>query len=143
MKTTLIKETGITRKWFLVDAQEKPTGQLAVEISTILRGKNKPTYAPHQDQGDFVVVVNAKKVKFSGAKEEKKIYQHYTGYPGGLKQYPAATVREKHPERILEQAVKGMLPKNKLSRTLIKRLKVYAGEEHPHAAQNPETLELL
>lgn len=140
MTTTLVKEEDITRKWYVTDATDKPAGRLAVAIADVLRGKLKPTYAPHIDQGDFVVVINADKIKLSGAKEEKKIYKHYTGYPGGLKEYPAKLIRAKNPERIIEQAVKGMLPKNNLSRIFLKRLKVYAGPEHPHTGQQPEAL---
>ncbi|MBU0679270.1 MAG: 50S ribosomal protein L13 [Verrucomicrobia bacterium] len=142
MKTTLVKQEDVNRKWHVVDAADKPTGRLAVEIANVLRGKNKPTFAPHIDTGDFVIVVNAEKIKLSGAKNEQKIYQDFTGYPSGLKETKAAAIREKHPERIITQAVKGMLPKNRLSRQIITRLKVYAGPEHPHAAQQPEVLEL-
>ena len=143
MKTTLVKEKDITRTWFLVDAAGKPVGRLAVEIATILRGKNKPTYAPHIDQGDFVVVINAAQAALSGAKEQQKIYKHYTGYAGGLKEFPASVIRKKNPERLIEQAVKGMLPKNHLGRKFITRLKVYPTAEHPHEAQQPQPIELL
>ena len=141
MKTTIPKESDIQRAWRLIDATEEPAGRLAVRIADILRGKDKRTYTPHVDTGDFVVVVNADKVKLSGSKEEQKIYKNYTGYPGGLKEYTAATIRRKNPTRILSQAVRGMLPKNRLNRRIYKRLKVYAGPEHPHGAQNPQPLE--
>jgi large subunit ribosomal protein L13 len=142
-KTFVPKEQDIKREWFLVDAENKSTGRLAVEIAALLRGKNKPTFAPHVDMGDFVVVVNAEKIALTGNKEETKIYQDYTGYPSGLKKVPAKMIREKNPTRILMQAVRGMLPKNRLSRRLITRLKVYTGSEHPHEAQNPQLVELV
>ncbi len=142
MKTTLVKEADISRSWFLVDAAGKPAGRLAAKVAHILRGKNKVTFAPHIDDGDFVVVINAAKVKLTGSKESKKIYQDYSGYPSGLKERTAAQVREKDPTRLVSQAVKGMLPRNKLARTQITRLKVYAGEEHPHDAQQPQAIEL-
>lgn len=142
MTTTLLKESEIQRDWFLVDATDRPAGRLAVEIARILRGKHKPTFAPHMDIGDFVVVINAEKVKLTGAKEEQKIYKHYTGYQSGLKEFTAKTVRERNPERIIESAVKGMLPKTNLGRKLFKKLKVYAGTEHPHEAQRPKPIEL-
>lgn len=143
MKSYVQKESEVNRQWILVDAAGKPAGRLAVEIAKVLRGKNKPTFTPHVDMGDFVVVVNADKIGLSGSKEQNKIYKHYTGYPSGLRQYPAKVVREKHPERIITQAVKGMLPKNKLSRQLLTRLKVYAGTNHPHTAQQPQAVELV
>lgn len=138
MKTTMAKEGALTPGWILVDAAGKPAGRLAVTIANALRGKDKPTYTPHVAAGRFVVVVNAGQVKLTGAKEEKKLYKNYSGFPGGLKMRPAAAIREKNPTRIITQAVKGMLPRNKLSRTLMTRLKVYAGPEHPHAAQQPQ-----
>jgi len=143
MKTTLINDIAVQRTWYLVDATDKPVGRLAVEIAHILRGKNKPTFAPHLDLGDFVVVVNAAQVKLTGRKEEQKIYKHYTGYNSGLKQFSAKTIRAKNPERMVLQAVRGMLPKNHLSRKMITRLKVYPGAEHPHQAQQPQALDLL
>lgn len=142
MKTTIVHPDDVRRSWFLVDATEKPAGRLAVRIAEVLRGKDKPTYTPHVDMGDFVVVVNAGKIGLTGDKEDKKIYKHFTGFPDGLKQIPAKTVRSNNPERIITQAVKGMLPKNKLSRTHLTRLKVYPGAEHPHAAQKPQALEV-
>jgi large subunit ribosomal protein L13 len=140
MKTTIAKEDDLARAWFVVDATEKPAGRLATRIAHILRGKNKPTFTPHVDTGDFVVVINAEKVKLSGNKDETKIYQDFSGFPGGLKLQKAAVVRTKNPERIISQAVKGMLPRNRLSRGLLTRLKVYAGPKHPHAAQKPQPL---
>jgi len=142
MKTTLVKDTDVQRAWHVIDATDKPVGRLAVVIADILRGKNKPTYAPQSDLGDFVVVINAEKVKLTGAKEDQKEYKHYTGYAGGLKTQTARQVRAKHPEYLITHAVKSMLPKNHLSRQAFTRLKVYAGAEHPHAAQNPQVLEL-
>lgn len=141
MKTFVANKEEVTRGWFVVDAADQPTGRLAVFIADILRGRNKPTYTPHVDTGDFVVVVNAEMIKLTGNKEENKIYQDFSGYPSGLKERNAATIRAKHPERIITQAVEGMLPKNRLSRQTMKRLKVYVGPDHPHAAQNVQTLE--
>lgn len=142
MKTTLIQEKQIKRQWYLVDANGQPAGRLAAKIAFILRGKNKPTYAPHIDGGDFVLVVNADKVKLTGNKEEQKLYKHFTGYADGLKTMNAAEVRRRNPARIIEQAVKGMMPKNHQSRTQLSRLKVYAGTEHPHVAQQPQAIAL-
>lgn len=142
MKTTVQKEAEVVRAWYVVDAADRPVGRLAVRIANLLRGRNKRTYSPHVDMGDFVVVINAAQVKLTGAKEEQKIYKSYSGYPSGLKLQKASAVRARQPTRIVSQAVKGMLPRNKLSRQLIKRMKVYAGAEHPHAAQNPKTLEV-
>ncbi len=140
MKTFMPKEADISRNWFIVDAAGKPAGRLAVEISTVLRGKHKPTYTPHVDAGDFVVVVNAGKVALTGKKEDDKIYQHFTGYPSGRKEYKASFVRRKHPDRIIRQAVRGMMPKNRSARHMMTRLKVYPGAEHPHQAQKPQEL---
>ena len=142
MKTTLPEEpTNEERQWFLVDAADKPLGRLATSVADILRGKVKPDFTPHLDTGDFVVVINAEKVKLTGRKEEKKLYRRYSGYRGGLKETPASVMRARHPDRMISLAVKGMLPKNKLSRGIFRRLKVYAGEEHPHAAQAPRAIE--
>jgi large subunit ribosomal protein L13 len=129
------KEADVQREWLLVDAADLPTGRLAVVIADALRGRDKPTYTPHVDTGAFVVVVNCEKVKFSGNKEQDKIYQDYSGYSSGRTEKSAATIREKNPERIITQAVKGMLPTNRQSRQTLKRLKVYVGPDHPHAAQ--------
>jgi large subunit ribosomal protein L13 len=140
MKTFVAKKEDVTREWFVVDAAGKSTGRLAVFIADILRGRNKPTYTPHVDTGAFVIVVNAEKIKLTGKKEENKIYQDYSGYPSGLKERNAATIRAKHPERIITQAIEGMLPKNRMSRQTMKRLKVFIGPDHSHAAQNVQTL---
>ncbi len=126
----------------MIDAADLPVGRLGVKIANILRGKDKPTFSPHVDTGDFVVVVNAEKVKLTGNKEEQKTYARYTGFRGGHRETTVATMRERHPERIIKAAVKGMLPKNNLSRQMFRRLKVYAGESHPHEAQNPSTITL-
>ncbi|MDK2964052.1 MAG: large subunit ribosomal protein [Verrucomicrobiota bacterium] len=141
MKTFVANENDIKREWFVIDATDKSTGRLAVFIADILRGRNKPTYTPHVDTGAFVIVVNADKVKLSGNKEGKKVYQDYSGFNSGLKKRTAAMIREKDPTRIISQAVEGMLPDNRLMRGTIKRLKVYAGPNHPHAAQQVKTLE--
>lgn len=140
MKTTLVKEKDIERNWILVNAADQPLGRLAAKLASVLRGKNKVTFAPHIDQGDFVVVINAAKVKLTGNKEEQKIYKHYTGYAGGLREFPASHIRAKNPTRMITQAVAGMLPKNKQSRQMMKRLRVFAGAEHTHAAQKPEAV---
>jgi large subunit ribosomal protein L13 len=142
MKSFTANENDIQRDWFVVDATDKPAGRLAVVIADLLRGRNKPTYTPHVDTGAFVVVVNAEKIKLTGNKETGKIYQDYSGFSSGLKERNAATIRKTHPERIITQAVKGMLPNNRLMRRTITRLKVYAGPDHPHAAQKVQTLEL-
>jgi len=141
MNSFTAKKEEVQREWFLVDAADKPVGRLAVVIANVLRGKNKPTFTPNVDTGAFVVVVNAEKIKLTGNKESGKIYQDFSGYPSGLKERPASVIRAKHPERIITQAVKGMLPKNRLMRQTIKRLKVYAGSDHPHEAQQIKPLE--
>mgnify|MGYP001176549975 FL=1 len=135
MKTFMPKEADVQREWLLVDATDLPTGRLAVVIADALRGRDKPTYTPHVDTGAFVVVVNCEKVKLSGNKEQDKIYQDYSGYSSGRTEKSAASIREKNPERIITQAVKGMLPTNRQARQTLKRLKVYVGPDHPHAAQ--------
>ncbi|NLG35303.1 MAG: 50S ribosomal protein L13 [Lentisphaerae bacterium] len=141
MKTTQPKESEIQRAWHLIDATDKPAGRLAVDICRLLRGRGKPDYTPHIDMGDFVVVINSAKVALSGnSKEEKKTYAKYTRYQGGYTETPASKMRAKNPNYILWHAVKGMLPKNHMSRTLIKRLKLYPGAEHPHTAQNPTVI---
>ena len=142
MNTFFPKDPGQDRKWILVDAAEKPVGRLAVYIANALRGKDRPTFAPQIDTGDFVIVVNAAKVRLTGRKEEQKTYMSYSGFRSGLKIQSAAQVRASHPERIIQHAVRGMLPKNKLAIQMMRRLKVYAGAEHPHAAQNPQPLTL-
>ncbi len=131
----------IDRSWYVVDASGAPLGRLASEIAKVLRGKNKPTFAPHFDGGDYVVVVNAQKVQITGRKSTEKMYYHHSGYPGGLRADSFERMRDLYPERLIETAVRGMLPKNKLGRQTIKKLKVYPGTEHPHAAQSPEPLE--
>ena len=140
MKTTLAVNPGADRTWWVVDAQEKILGRMSTRIANVLRGKDKPTYSPHVDTGDFVIVVNAAKVKLSGNKDMLKMYQRYTGHRGGRKLTSAAEMREKDPERFVKMAVRGMLPKNNISRQHLSRLKVYAGESHPHAAQNPKAM---
>jgi large subunit ribosomal protein L13 len=142
MKTPLAKKENFNPKWHLVDADGKTLGRLATRVAILLRGKNKPIFAPHQDTGDFVVVINAKKVFLTGKKWKEKIYTHHSGYPGGLKQASAEKIAEKKPERLITMAVQGMLPKTKLGKKLIKKLKVYAGDAHPHPAQQPEAYTL-
>jgi large subunit ribosomal protein L13 len=137
MKTFVPKDPGEAREWFVIDAENVPLGRLGVKVADLLRGKHSPTFTPHVDTGAFVVVVNAEKVKLTGGKDEKKMYTRYTGYRGGLRETPAEVVREKHPERMIESAVKGMLPKNTLCRKMFSRLKVYSGATHPHSAQQP------
>jgi large subunit ribosomal protein L13 len=139
--TTWSAKTGeVERKWYVVDASEETLGRLATRIAVILRGKHKAAFTPHVDTGDFVVVVNASKVNLTGRKLDQKTYNRYSGYPGGLSSYSARDVRQNDPERMIQEAVKGMLPKNRLSRTLIKKLRVYGGTAHPHAAQSPQPL---
>ncbi|MBM6989817.1 MAG: 50S ribosomal protein L13 [Mobilibacterium timonense] len=138
MKSYIAKPADVERKWYVIDAEGKTLGKLAVEAAMILRGKKKPTYTPHVDTGDYVIVVNAEKVCVTGKKESDKIYKHHSGYPGGLKETPLKELRAKQPEEIIRHAVKGMMPKGKLGRQMYKKLKVYAGPEHPHAAQHPE-----
>jgi large subunit ribosomal protein L13 len=140
MKTYSAKNGEISQSWFIVDASEHTLGRLATRIATVLRGKHKAEFTPHVDTGDYVVVVNAEKIKLTGRKEKQKMYHNYSGYKGGLRSSSAAEIREVNPERMVEDAVKGMLPKNRLSRQVLKKLKVYAGEEHPHSAQGPQPL---
>lgn len=130
----------ITEKWWLVDARGRILGRLATQVATILRGKDKPGFAPHLDAGDFVVVVNASQVRLTGQKLKDKIYYRHSGYPGGLKSITARDLLAKHPDRLVRNAVQGMLPKNKLSAKIIKKLKIYPGSEHPHQAQKPQAL---
>jgi large subunit ribosomal protein L13 len=137
MKSFIPKNPGEARSWQLVDATDKPLGRLAVSIANTLRGKNRPTFDPSVDMGDFVVVVNAEKVRLTGRKVEQKEYQRYSGWRGGLKTFTAKTMLEKHPDRVILEAVWGMLPKNTISRKMMTRIKVYRGSEHPHAAQMP------
>ena len=142
MKSYMAKPSTIERKWFVVDAEGKTLGRLAAEVAKVLRGKNKPTFTPHMDTGDFVVVVNADKVHLTGNKLVQKTYFRHSGYVGGTSFTLAKDMLDRHPERMLELAIRGMLPKNRLGRAMAKKLKVYRGSEHPHAAQKPETLEL-
>ena len=142
MKTQSAKRENVQRKWYVVDAEQAILGRISTQIATILRGKNKPTFTPHVDTGDFVVVINADKVKLTGRKETNKLYHHHTGWVGGLVTKTAAEIREKAPEDLIRKAVWGMLPHGPLGRQMFKKLKVYAGGEHPHAAQEPETLVL-
>ena len=137
MKTFSLKNTEVVRDWVVFDASDKILGRFATKIADKLRGKDKPTFTPHVDGGDFVVVINAEKVKVTGNKAEQKKYYKHSLYPGGLKENSYKEVLESTPERIIENAVKGMLPKNKLGKTIIKKLKVYSGSEHPHESQNP------
>ncbi len=138
----MVKPEEVERKWYLVDASGKTLGRLASKIATVLMGKHKATYTPHVDTGDHVVVINADKVVLTGKKWDQKKYYRHSGYPGGLKVLTASQMREKHPERLIYLAVKRMLPKNKLGRKMLRKLKVYAGPEHPHEAQKPEPLDL-
>ena len=142
MRTYTPKAEDITRHWWLVDAEDKPLGRLATEIARVLRGKHKPTFTPHLDVGDNVVVVNAEKVRLTGRKAEQKTYFRHSGYMGGEKHIPYKRMIETHPERVIEMAVKGMLPKNALGRSMYMKLKVYAGAEHPHQGQQPEPLDV-
>ncbi|MGI6126724.1 MAG: 50S ribosomal protein L13 [Planifilum sp.] len=143
MRTTYMAKPGeVERKWYVVDAKGKTLGRLASEVAALLRGKHKPEYTPHVDTGDFVIVINAKDVQLSGKKMSKKIYYRHSGWPGGLKMTTAAEMRDKRPERMIELAVKGMLPRTSLGRRQLRKLKVYAGPEHPHQAQQPEVWEL-
>lgn len=142
MKTFLAKAHEVERKWYLVDAEGKTLGRLASAIATILRGKNKPIYTPHVDTGDYVIVINAEKIVVTGDKANQKYYKRYSGYAGGLKEIPYKDMMEKHPERILEHAVKGMLPKGPLGRDMYKKLRINVGPDHAHQAQNPEVIEL-
>jgi large subunit ribosomal protein L13 len=142
MKTYSARAGQVKHDWLLVDADGLTLGRLATELAHRLRGKHKPEYTPHVDTGDFIVVVNADKVVVSGNKTQDKLYQHHTGYPGGLKTINFKKLQSSHPERIIEKAVKGMLPKNPLGRAMFGKLKVYAGAEHPHAAQQPKELSL-
>ena len=142
MSTYSPKPSEITRAWHVIDASDVVLGRLAVQAATLLRGKHKPTFAPHLDTGDFVVVINAEKIAVSGNKLEGKFIYRHSGFPGGLKKRTVGEMIEKHPERLVEKAIQGMLPKNRLGRAQAKKLKVYAGPEHPHAAQQPTAFEI-
>tara|TARA_B100000678_G_C17901624_1_gene379616 strand:+ start:8 stop:439 length:432 start_codon:yes stop_codon:yes gene_type:complete len=140
METRSIRANEISREWFIVDAEGQTLGRLASEIAQIIRGKKKPFFTPHMDMGDFVVVVNAEKVKVTGNKEKDKTYFRHSGYPGGVTQISLRKIRQDYPERIITNAVKGMLPHNRLGRQLLTHLKVYSGTDHPHSAQLPKTI---
>ena len=142
MSTTLAKTNEVEPDWFVVDAAGQTLGRLSTRIATVLRGKHKATYTPHIDVGDYVVVVNAEKIALSGRKLDQKFYHTYSGHPGGLRSTSARDMLATYPERVIEAAVKGMLPKNRLNRQVFKKLKVYAGSDHPHGAQNPQPLDL-
>ncbi len=141
-KTYSPKPGDIERVWYVVDATDLPLGRLSSRLATLLRGKHKPTYAPHVDGGDFVVIVNAEKVAVTSGKSKSKIYYRHSGYPGGIKAETFESLLERRPEAIIERAVRGMLPKNRLGRQMARKLKVYAGPDHPHGAQKPEALHL-
>ncbi len=142
MKTEFAKKQTVEHKWYVVDAQDVVLGRLAAEIARRLRGKHKPNFSPHVDTGDYIIVVNADKIRLTGAKLDNKMYYRHSGYPGGLKTISARQLLRRKPERVLEHAVKGMLPKNRLGRQMYKKMKVYASPEHPHTAQQPEALTL-
>lgn len=141
-KTFLPQKDMIDKKWWLVDAEGIVLGRLATKVADVLRGKNKAAYTPFFDTGDFVIIINADKVKLTGRKEDQKMYYRHSGYPGGIKEISYKKMRDTHPERIVTHAVKGMLPKNRLNRKILKKLKVFAGTEHKHKAQKPEILEV-
>ena len=141
-KTSVPSIDSIDRQWYLVDAENQTLGRLATEVASVLRGKNKASYTPHLDTGDFVVVVNADKIRVSGSKPQQKLYRRHSGRPGGMKVETFAHLQERLPERIVEKAIKGMLPHNALGRQMFRKLKVYKGAEHPHSAQQPQPLQL-
>ena len=141
MKTYSIKAEEIHKDWFVADADNKALGRLASKVAQILKGKYKPTYTPHMDMGDFVVVVNAEKIRVSGNKEMQKTYFSHSGYPGGTKEVDLYTMRRRHPERVIQNAVKGMLPHNRLGRQMMRNLKIYSGPDHPHSSQQPKVME--
>lgn len=142
MKTYSANKETVERNWYIVDATDKTLGRMASEIARRLRGKHKAEFTPHVDTGDYIVVINAEKISVTGKKRTDKVYYHHSGYPGGIKSRSFEVMLEKAPERVVEMAVKGMMPKNKLSRSMLAKLKVYAGGEHPHSAQQPESLEI-
>lgn len=141
IKTFVAKKEEVQRDWYLIDAEDKILGRMASRIAMILQGKTKPTYTPHVDTGDFVVVTNAEKIKLTGNKMDDKVYYTHSGYPGGLKKHPVKKWLDKHPDRVVRMAVQRMLPKTKLGRAMIKKLKIYAGPDHSHEAQQPKILE--
>ncbi|NLA32601.1 MAG: 50S ribosomal protein L13 [Mollicutes bacterium] len=142
MKTFMQKKESVERKWFVVDADGKTLGRLATEVATVLRGKHKPTYTPHVDCGDYVIIVNAEKINLTGNKLDNKIYYNHSGYPGGLRKRTAKTMIETYPEEMIERAIKGMLPKGSLGKQMYRKLFVYSGAEHEHQAQKPEVMEI-
>lgn len=142
MKSYMAKTNEVERKWYVIDAEDVVLGRLASEVASILRGKKKPIFTPHVDCGDYVIVINAEKVKFTGDKLNQKHHVYHTGYPGGRREIVYSEMIQKRPEKVIELAVKGMLPKNRLGRKMFNKLKVYAGSEHPHEAQQPEVIEL-
>ena len=142
MKTYSPKPEDVQRSWYVVDAEDAILGRLASEVAQILRGKHKPTYAPHIDMGDHVIVINAAKVRLSGEKAGKKVYHHHSGYPGGLRTVPYAREKSRRPDRVVERAIRGMLPKTRLGRQMARKLSVYAGPDHPHQAQAPTPLQV-
>ena len=142
MKTLFAKNTDVDRKWHVIDADGLVVGRLASRVAMVLRGKNKPIFTPHTDTGDFVIIINAEKLRFTGRKMDQKAYYRHSGYPGGIKKEIAKDIMKNSPERIFISAVKGMLPKNTLGKQQLSKLKVYRGKEHPHQAQNPEVLDL-
>lgn len=142
MSSFIQKPAEVERKWYVVDAEGKTLGRLASQVAAILRGKNKPTFTPHVDCGDYVIVINAEKVEVTGKKRSEKVYKRHTGHPGGLRELTFEQLLEKHPEEIVRHAVKGMMPTGKLGRQMFKKLKVYVGPEHGHAAQKPEKLDI-
>ena len=141
MSSFIQKPAEVERKWYVVDAEGKTLGRMASEVAAILRGKNKPTFTPHVDCGDYVIVINAEKVAVTGKKRQEKSYKRHTGYPGGLRELTFEQLLEKHPEEVVKHAIKGMMPTGKLGRQMYKKLKVYAGPEHKHEAQKPEVLD--
>ncbi len=142
MKTQSVNKASVVHDWYLVDADSKTLGRLSTQIANRLRGKHKPEYTPNVDTGDYIVVINADKIHVTGKKETDKFYYHHTGFPGGIKSVALGKMRERSPEKILENAVKGMMPRNRLGRVMLSKLKVYAGNSHPHSAQQPMVLEL-
>ena len=142
MKTTIAKKEEVNQKWYLIDAKDKVLGRIATTIANKLRGKDKPTFSPHMDCGDHVIVINTDKIKLTGAKMDGKKYYTHSGYPGAIKEESAKRLMERKPTRVLELAISGMLPKNRLRKVFMKKLKLYAGEEHQHSAQSPEKLEV-
>ena len=142
MKTIFIKDYEQKRDWYIIDAAGKPLGRVAAKVASILRGKNKPSYTPNQEMGDYVVIINAEKVAVTGNKAKDMLYRHYTGFVGGLRSFTFEKLLERHPTDPLSRTINGMLPNGKLGRQMMKNLKIYAGAEHPHAAQNPKVIEL-